>query len=93
MDNNYLWSVLIGMNTLSGLLFYNIICKKIESFEKRLAFNRSVDEILYTRIIELEKRIDKLENFNLKLLEKKLAYSQNREWDSFSSDFEDDEVD
>lgn len=80
--------ILLGLNSLASLAIYNYFYKKNNNIQYKLDNSKILNEILYSKILDLEKRIDKVENFNLRLLEKKIIYGQNREWDDFSSEEE-----
>ena len=79
---------LLGLNSLASLAIYNHFYRKNNSIQNKLDNSKLLNEILYSKILDLEKRVDKVENFNLRLLEKKIIYGQNREWDDLSSEEE-----
>lgn len=85
MDNINLLIFLTGINTAFFLTFYTKISNRFNT-------HRVVNEILHTKLLQLEKRVDKIEDLNLKILEKNIIFGQNREWDNLSSDYEEDHL-
>lgn len=50
-----------------------------------------VDEILHSKIINLKEDLERIEKFNLKLLEKNIIFKENRAWDYIDTDEDEDE--
>ena len=75
-----------GLNIFSSLLLFKYIEYKNLSLYKELEKNKIADEIVYSKIVSLDEKIQKINDFNQKMLENKIIYGQNRDWDDESSD-------
>lgn len=75
-----------ALNLVTYLSITNYVEKTKLELIKEKENNKLLEKLLFSKILKLEKRIEKLDDFNLKLLEKKIIYGQNRDWDSHSSD-------
>lgn len=73
--------VIIGFVIINHYLMTNYF-RKLDFKMNQL---KIIDEVLNTKIIKIERDIEKLENFRLKAYEKNLTMRESRDWDNYSS--------
>jgi hypothetical protein len=89
---DYSFGLIIISTNLATFLASVCYCNyKFKSVNQVIANNKMVDEILHTKIINLERDLDKMEKFKVKILEKNIVVKENRAWDLVDTDEEDDD--
>lgn len=81
--------VSVGLTSFLASVYY--VDLQIKKIMDEYTHNKMVDEILHTKILNLEKDIEKLEKFKMKIMERNVIVRENRAWDTSSSDDEYDE--
>ena len=81
----------IGLSSFLGSVYY--VDQQIKKVLEQQTNNKIVDEILHSKILDLEKDIEKLQKFKMKAMERNVIVRENRAWDTTSSSEDDDEYD
>ena len=81
----------IGLTSFLGSVYY--VDQQIKKVMDGYTHNKIVEEILHTKILSLERDVEKLQKFKMKVMERNVIVRENRAWDTSSSDDEDDDDD
>jgi hypothetical protein len=92
MESDHILLIIsIGLSSFLGSVYY--VDQQIKKVLDQHTNNKIVDEILHTKILTLEKDIEKLQKFKMKVMERNVVVRENRAWDTSSSSDDDDEFD
>ena len=88
---DYSTTILIfSTNITTLLLAIYYFENRYKNLKEAINYNNLSVQILQSRMFDIEKDLEKMENFKLKILEKNILIKENRAWDYIETDEEDD---
>lgn len=83
--------LIISSNLLAILTSIMYCNNKNKEIIQSINNNKIIDEVLHTKILNLEKKLENMEKFKFKILEKNSIVNENRVWDHINTDEDEDE--
>jgi len=73
---------------LASIWYFN---NRYKNLKEAINYNKVADQILQARLVNIERDLEKMENFKLKILEKNVVIKENRAWDYIETDDDEDD--
>ena len=89
MDYKFYLTV-FSTNIITFLSYSYYMEKQNLKYQKEITNCKLIDEILNNKIDNLQKDLEKLEKFKIKILEKNIIIKENRAWDMEETSSEED---
>ena len=75
---------------LASIWYFN---NRYKNLKEAINYNKVADQILQARLVNIERDLEKMENFKFKILEKNVVIKENRAWDYIETDDDEDDED